>query len=85
MQQNKNGALQAAEKLVKCVSKRRFVSGHDLSRAANATKQKQGFAGCGKTREMCFEKTFCIRARLVGQGFSPDCRKCCKINEGFSP
>jgi hypothetical protein len=28
---------------------------------------------------------FCNRARLVGQGFSPDCRKCSKINMGFSP
>jgi hypothetical protein len=25
-----------------------------------------------------------VRARLVGQGFSPDCRKCRKFNAGFS-
>jgi hypothetical protein len=27
----------------------------------------------------------CNRARLVDQGFSPDCRKRRKINAGFSP
>src|ERR1039458_1219827 len=39
---------QAAEKLVEAVSKGRFVSGHDFSRAVNATKQERALApeGC---------------------------------------
>jgi hypothetical protein len=43
-----------------------------------------GFTGYGKTRGMCFDKTFCIRARLVGRGFSPDCHKCRKNNLDFT-
>jgi len=40
--------LQAAEKLVDRVSMGRFVSGHDFSRAVNATKQRRALApeGC---------------------------------------
>jgi len=40
--------LQAAEKLVECVSKRRFVSGHDFSRAVSATESTRALAleGC---------------------------------------
>jgi hypothetical protein len=35
--------------------------------------------------EKALIKPVYIRARLVGQGFSPDCRKRRKINPGFSP
>jgi Fe-S oxidoreductase len=38
------GALQAPEKLVECVSKELFVSGHDFSRAENAAKSSGALA-----------------------------------------
>jgi len=45
---NINGALQAAEKLIERVSRSRFVSGHDFSRAAIAVKTTRplGPEGC---------------------------------------
>ena len=43
-----------------------------------------GFKGCGKTRLGHKNSRVCIRARLVGQGFIPDCRKRLKTHEGFT-
>jgi hypothetical protein len=44
MQQNERAALPALEKLVEGVSERRFVSGHDFSRAVNAAKLTRALA-----------------------------------------
>jgi hypothetical protein len=49
-------ALQAAEKLVKYVSKRRIVSGHDFSRAANAAKSTRALQAAEKLVE-CVSKS----------------------------
>jgi hypothetical protein len=55
-----------------CGETRCFVSGHDFSRAANATKTMTGFTGCGKTQNG------------GRRGFQPP-HKASKIYAGFSP
>jgi 16S rRNA (cytosine967-C5)-methyltransferase len=45
-------ALQAAEKLVEAISKERFVSGHDFSRAVNAAKSTRALAPGGNSADL---------------------------------
>ncbi len=70
----KRGALQVAEKLDRAV-------GRGLIPGIKPMQPASHFTGCGTTLAGAATS---VRARLVGQGFSPDCRRCEKTS-GFCP